>query len=89
MARAVTVYPMIHNIVTEFEEGVKPTRECLALFHRCLQECLRPYSEKINQQNGTVVMIFAKNGSSRFRLENIEKPLKEQIAEQFPDLFPF
>lgn len=81
------VYPMIHNIETEYEQGVKPTHACETLFKRCLQECLRPYSEEINRQNGTVVMIFTKSGSSRFRLENMCELLKEKIASHFPELF--
>jgi hypothetical protein len=79
---------MIHIISSEYEPGATPTKECEALFKRCLQECLRPYSEEINQQNGTVVMIFAKDGSSRFRLENVDELLKEKIVRQFPELFP-
>jgi hypothetical protein len=78
---------MIQNIDSEYEPGAAPTKECEAFFKRCLQACLRPYSEEINQQNGTVVMIFLKDGSSIFRMENIDEPLKEKIVSQFPDLF--
>jgi hypothetical protein len=78
---------MIHNIRSEYESGATPTKECEALFKRCLQACLRPYSEEINQQNGTVVMMFVKDGSSIFRLENVDESLRDKIINQFPELF--
>jgi hypothetical protein len=75
---------MIHNIASEYEPAAKPTKEYEALFTRSLQMWLRPFSEEINHQNGKLVMIFAKDGSSRFRLENVDELLKEKIASQFP-----
>ena len=75
---------MIHTIASEYEPGAKPAKEYEALFTRSLQMWLRPFSEEINQQNGKLVMIFAKDGSSRFRLENVNELLKEKIASRFP-----
>jgi hypothetical protein len=75
---------MIHTIASEYEPGAKPSREYEALFTRSLQMWLRPFSEEINQQDGKLVMIFARDGSSRFRLENVDELLKEKIASQFP-----
>jgi hypothetical protein len=75
---------MIHNIASEYEPGAKPAKEHEALFTRSLQMWLRPFSEEINGQNGKLVLIFTKEGSSRFRLENVDELLKEKIASQFP-----
>lgn len=75
---------MINDIASEYDEGAMPSKEQEALFARSLQMWLRPFSDDINRQDGKLVMIFAKDGSNRFRLENIDELLKEKIASQFP-----
>ncbi len=75
---------MILNVASEYEEAVKPSREQETLFTKSLQMWLRPFSEDINQQNGKLVLLYAKDGTNRFRLENIDEALQEKIANRFP-----
>lgn len=74
---------MIHNVHLEYE-GTAPAQEREHFFARSLQMWLRPFSEEINRQNGKLVLIFCKDGTNKFRLEEVEETLKQQIAEQFP-----
>lgn len=74
---------MINNVHLEYE-GAAPGHERETIFARSLQMWLRPFSEKINQQDGKLVLIFCKDGSNKFRLENVNEELRQEIAEQFP-----
>jgi len=79
-----TRYDMINNILIEYEDGEIPSKEREALFIKSLQMWLRPFSDEINKQNGTLVLIFSLDGANSFRLEGVEEELKDKIVRQFP-----
>jgi len=75
---------MISNIVFEYENNTKPSKEREILFTKSLQMWLRPFSEEINKQQGKLVLFFSENGSNSFRLEGVEEELKIKVISQFP-----
>jgi hypothetical protein len=75
---------MINNIQIEYEDGEMPSKERETLFIKSLQMWLRPFSDEINNQNGTLVLIFSLDGANSFRLEGVEEELKDKIVRQFP-----
>jgi len=74
---------MIQNVEIAYEDTA-PAHERESLFAKSLQMWLRPFSEEINRQNGKLVLVFGKDGSNKFRLENVDEALRNRIAEQFP-----
>jgi hypothetical protein len=75
---------MIQNVLFEYEDDEKPSKEREILFTKSLQMWLRPFGDEINKQNGTLVLIFSSDGANSFRLEGVEDALRESIVRQFP-----
>jgi hypothetical protein len=75
---------MIYNVRCEHEDLSLISKEAEIHFVKSLQMWLRPFSEEINQQNGTLVAVFGMDGTNGFQLENISDDLQRKIAERFP-----